>query len=149
MISGSSRCSLLGVCHLLSSFQSRRFAFAIDSVTIYSLTSPISVKRLDSILRSPIYSAFGEILEGLASIRAYQHQHFYTNKIEKAIDMGARAYLQQIILQRWLGVRLDLLAAIVVLGIGLFGVGYRESINPSKLGATITYSLSIAQTFSS
>lgn len=46
---------------------------------------------------------------------------------------------------RWLGVRLDLLGNILVLGIGVFGVAFRNSVSPSKLGVVLTYSLQATQ----
>lgn len=43
---------------------------------------------------------------------------------------------------RWLGVRLDLLGNILIFGIGLFSVGFRNSVNPSKIGVVLSYTLS-------
>ncbi|CED82131.1 multidrug resistance-associated abc transporter [Phaffia rhodozyma] len=106
------------------------------------------VKRLDSNLRSHVYTSYGEMLGGLASVRAYRQQKVFTKKTEEAIDYQNRANFMTITLQRWLGVRLDFLGNILVLGIGLFGVGFRETISPSKLGVVLTYSLSVTQVFS-
>ncbi len=75
------------------------------------------VKRIDSVLRSYIYTNYGEMLYGLASIRAYRCQEMFLRKTEHSIDVENRAYFMTIHLQRWLGVRLDLLGNILVLGI--------------------------------
>ena len=53
---------------------------------------------------------------------------------ENGLDMENRAYYMTISLQQWLAVRLDLFGNILVLGIGLFAAGYRDSINPAKVG---------------
>jgi hypothetical protein len=45
-------------------------------------------------------------------------------------------------LQQWLAVRLDLFGNVLVLGIGLFAAGFRRSIEPSKVGVVLTYTLS-------
>lgn len=37
-----------------------------------------------------------------------------------------QAYYMTITLQRWLGIRLDFLGNILILGIALFGVGFRN-----------------------
>lgn len=37
-------------------------------------------------------------------------------------------------IQRWLGVRLDLLGNILILGIALFGAAFRNTVNPAKIG---------------
>ena len=45
-------------------------------------------------------------------------------------------------IQRWLSVRLDLFGNILILGIALFAAGFRTSVNPSKIGVVLSYSLS-------
>jgi ATP-binding cassette, subfamily C (CFTR/MRP), member 1 len=50
--------------------------------------------------------------------------------------------------RRWLGVRLDLLGNILVLAIGCFGVAFRDTVSPNKLGVVLTYSLQATQVFS-
>jgi hypothetical protein len=49
--------------------------------------------------------------------------------------------LRSLFVFRWLSLRLSLLASILILGIALFGVGFRESVSPAKLGVVLTYSL--------
>lgn len=39
-----------------------------------------------------------------------------------------------IAIQRWLGVRLDFLGNILILGIALFAAGFRGTVDPSKIG---------------
>ncbi|KAM0755919.1 ATP-dependent bile acid permease [Meredithblackwellia eburnea MCA 4105] len=106
------------------------------------------VKRLDSVQRSFIYSNLGEMLSGLTSVRAYRSQEQFIAKTDKAIDEENQAYYMTVTLQRWLGIRLDFLGNILVLGISLFGVGFRNTVSPSKLGVVLTYSLSITGVFS-
>lgn len=50
-------------------------------------------------------------------------------------------------IQCWLGLRLDFIGNILVLGIALFGAGFRHSVDPSKVGVVLTYTLSITQVF--
>lgn len=45
------------------------------------------VKRIDSVLRSHIYSSFGEMVHGLASVRAYNRQELFTRRTEEAVDL--------------------------------------------------------------
>lgn len=148
---------------------------SLSSLSIPSVyrASSREIKRLDSILRSGIYTNFGEMLGGLSSIRAYSQEkvsssyslhrlrrvltlcplpslgQFFIERTEHAIDVENRAYFLSIALQRWLGecrssrawsplsltpffsfrfagVRLDFLGNILILGIGIFGVGFRE-----------------------
>lgn len=58
------------------------------------------------------------------------------------LDMENRAYYMTISIQRWLSVRLDLLGNILILGIALFAAGFRNTVNPSKIGVVLSYTLS-------
>ncbi|ELU42646.1 cadmium ion transporter [Rhizoctonia solani AG-1 IA] len=110
----------------------------------YRRTS-IEVKRLDSILRSLLYAAFSEALTGLSTIRAYREQPRFVKVSERQIDVENKAYFMTIACQRYLGVRLDFLGNLLILGIGLIAVGFRTSADPSKLGVVLTYALTIQE----
>ncbi len=69
-------------------------------------------------------------------------QHRFVVKSEDGLDFENRAYYMTIAIQRWLGVRLDLLGNILILGIGLFAAGFRKSTDPSKIGVVMSYTLS-------
>ena len=56
--------------------------------------------------------------------------------------MENQAYYMTIAIQRWLSVRLDMLGNILILGIALFAAGFRKSVNPSKIGVVLSYTLS-------
>ncbi|KAG9103477.1 hypothetical protein FRC06_010585, partial [Ceratobasidium sp. 370] len=116
--------------------------------SMYYRRTSIEVKRLDSILRSLLYAAFSEALTGLSTIRAYREQTRFTRVSERQIDVENKAYFMTIACQRYLGVRLDFLGNLLILGIGLIAVGFRTSADPSKLGVVLTYALTITQTFS-
>ncbi|EJU01830.1 hypothetical protein DACRYDRAFT_52395 [Dacryopinax primogenitus] len=109
--------------------------------TFYRRTS-VEVKRMDSILRSNLYASYSETLTGLATVRAYREQQRFVTTTEHAIDVENRAYFMTITLQRWLGMRLDFLGNCLILGIGLFSVGFRNTVDPSKAGVVLSYTLS-------
>ncbi|QRV93840.1 ABC transporter transmembrane region [Ceratobasidium sp. AG-Ba] len=116
--------------------------------SMYYRRTSIEVKRLDSILRSLLYAAFSEALTGMSTIRAYREQDRFVSVSERQIDVENKAYFMTIACQRYLGVRLDFLGNLLILGIGLIAVGFRTSADPSKLGVVLTYALTITQTFS-
>ena len=60
---------------------------------------------------------------------------------EQGQDVQNRAYYMTIAIQRWLGIRLDILGNILILGICLFAVGFRHTIDPSKIGVVLTNTL--------
>lgn len=109
----------------------------------YYRRSSVEVKRLDSLIRSQLYSTYSETLTGLATVRAYNMQASSIKSSEQGLDMQNKAYYMTVAIQRWLALRLDLFANTLNLGIGLFAAGYRHTVDPSKVGVVLTYSLSI------
>ena len=98
------------------------------------------LKRIDSTVRSYIYSHFAEQLAGTLSIRTFGQQDTFLDRISSAIDLEFRFHYTSMVAQRWLSVRLDSLGSLLVLGVAFFGVFFREDVSPSKFGVVITYS---------
>ncbi|KAF9019789.1 multidrug resistance-associated ABC transporter [Hymenopellis radicata] len=117
-------------------------------VQLYYRRTSVETKRLDSLMRSALYSSYSETLTGLATIRAYREQGRCVRDAEHGLDMENRAYFMTIAIQRWLSVRLDMFGNVLVLGIVLFAAGFRHTVDPSKIGVVLTYTLSITQVFS-
>ncbi|KAH8103346.1 multidrug resistance-associated ABC transporter [Cristinia sonorae] len=115
---------------------------------IYYRRTSIETKRLDSLMRSALYSSYSESLTGLSTIRGYAEQKRFIRRSEQGLDMENRAYYMTIAIQQWLGARLDVLGNVLVLGIALFGAGFRKTVDPSNVGVVLTYTLSIVQVFS-
>ncbi|KAH6879589.1 cadmium ion transporter [Coprinopsis sp. MPI-PUGE-AT-0042] len=114
----------------------------------YYRATSVETKRLDSILRSGLYASFSEMLTGLSTIRAFSGQNRATLGAYEGLDMQNRAFYMTITVQRWLALRLDLFGNLLVLGIGLFAAGFRESVNPAKVGVVLSYTLGITAVFS-
>ncbi|KAF8884414.1 multidrug resistance-associated ABC transporter [Gymnopilus junonius] len=110
--------------------------------SVYYRRSSVEAKRLDSLLRSFLYGSYSETLTGLPTIRAYNRQDRSVKDAQAGLDMENKAYLMTVSMQRWLAVRLEFFANILVLGIALFGVGFSTSVNPSKISVVLTYTLS-------
>ncbi|KAJ7459489.1 multidrug resistance-associated ABC transporter [Mycena galericulata] len=117
-------------------------------VSVYYRRSSVETKRLDSLMRSALYASYSETLTGLATIRAYREQDDAVKSAEQGLDLENRAYLMTITLQCWLAIRLDVFGNILIFGIALFAAGFRHTVNPSKIGVVLSYTLSITQVFS-
>ncbi|KAJ3101164.1 hypothetical protein HDU97_001630 [Phlyctochytrium planicorne] len=101
------------------------------------------LKRLDSVMRSPLFAHFASGLSGLATIRAYGVQRKFSNKNLELLDWTNRAYFPLLLSQRWLGLRLEAIAAFLILAAGIFAVAARFSVGAGLAGLTISYSLQI------
>lgn len=99
------------------------------------------LKRLESVTRSPIYSHFSESISGQSVIRAYKEQKRFIGESEDKVDRNQAISYLSICANRWLGVRLEILGAFVVLAASIFAVLSRDSIEAAIVGLSITYAL--------
>ncbi|KAH9043416.1 ABC transporter [Lactarius hengduanensis] len=126
------------------------FLVAVAAVSVlYAVTfafyraSAREMKRLDAILRSSLYSHFSETLSGIATIRAYGEEVRFFNENRDRVNIENRAYWMTVTNQRWLGIRLDLLGALLILVVTMLTVGTRFSISPAQAGVALSYILSV------
>lgn len=60
------------------------------------------LKRLESVSRSPIYSHFGETVQGASTIRAYKQEDKFISDSESKVDENQIAYYPSIVSNRWI-----------------------------------------------
>lgn len=133
--------SLMVCCYILPFFMIPlvpALVFYYFAQKFYRSTSR-ELKRLDSITRSPLYSHFSETLGGISTIRAYRFQGRFQQLNLDKLARNLRPYWLQIVAQRWLSLRLDILAAIIVGFCALFIVMARSSIDPGLAGLALLY----------
>eukprot|EP00026_Physarum_polycephalum_P000708 Phypoly_transcript_00709.p1 GENE.Phypoly_transcript_00709~~Phypoly_transcript_00709.p1 ORF type:complete len:1088 (+),score=146.03 Phypoly_transcript_00709:61-3264(+) len=114
----------------------------------YYIASSRELKRLDSTSISPVYSHFTETLNGVVTIRAYKIVENYKHVICSKIDRNNRAVWAWIMLNRWLGMRLEFCGALIFSSSALFIIFSRDwlHISPILAGLTLSYTLSLAGT---
>ncbi|KAJ3435309.1 multidrug-resistance like protein 1 isoform i [Anaeramoeba flamelloides] len=105
------------------------------------------IKRLESISKSPIYSHFGETLDGLATIRAFNVEKKFMKRNLDNLSVFTRAIYCGHMSNRWLAIRLELIGALTVLSVSLFVWFARNSLEPSFGALAITISLQITTVF--
>ncbi|KAK2141833.1 hypothetical protein LSH36_1034g00008 [Paralvinella palmiformis] len=101
------------------------------------------LKRLESVVRSPIYSHFGETIQGTSTIRAFQRQVDFIQTSDHAVDGHQEYYYPSIVSNRWLAVRLELVSNLIVLFASLFSVIGRDHLTPGIVGLSVTYAMRI------
>ena len=109
----------------------------------FYITTSRELKRLDSLMRSPIFGLFEETLQGLSTIRVFGTQSAYICKNRARIDQSTRALFAFVTSHRWLEVRLELLGAIFVFAVA-FTCILAHNPNPSFAGLALTTALTIS-----
>lgn len=113
----------------------------------YYLKTLRELRRLDSVLKSPIFANFQESLNGVLVIRAYGQTNRFKFMNELQVDKNMRAYHPLINANRWLAVRLEFLGSIIILGAaGLAILTLRLGhLLAGLVGLSVLYALQITQ----
>ncbi|EJD40251.1 cadmium ion transporter [Auricularia subglabra TFB-10046 SS5] len=109
---------------------------------VFYRRNSVEVKRLESVLRSSLYSSYIETMNGISTVRATRSENRFIVKTERAIDDQNRASYMTRAIMAWLGIFLTLMGNLLILGIGLFAVAQRTSVDPSRVGVVLSYTMS-------
>jgi len=102
-----------------------------------------AVARLEAVSRSPIYADFSQALNGANTIRAYQDEKRFIDKLECRVDVNTIAAMTVQLNGQWLALRLDLLGSILTFCIALVAVAAGSFIPAGYLAVGLTYSFQI------
>lgn len=100
------------------------------------------LKRLKSALRSPVFSHLQESVNGVETIRAFGEDERFIHANRTKVDNVTKVDWTIQCANRWLSVRLQSIAAIIVLTSSmliLFGLYYNNSLSPALVGFLMTY----------
>lgn len=115
-------------------------------IQAYYLRTSRELKRLDSVSKSPVYAHFQESLGGVSTIRAFRQQERFSLENEWRVDANLRAYFPSVSANRWLGVRLEFIGAVVILaaaGFAVIEVAAGKPLPPGIVGLAMSYALQI------
>ncbi|KAL4788896.1 P-loop containing nucleoside triphosphate hydrolase protein [Aspergillus venezuelensis] len=129
------------------------FAFALVSMLViyafvssYYRASAREIKRIEGMLRSPVFALFSEAVSGTTTLRAYGKAASFSSRIVSAIDDMASAYYITCANQRWLSLRVDIVGVVFLLVTGMLVVTNKFNVSPSISGLVLSYLVSITQT---
>ncbi|KAG0257232.1 Multidrug resistance-associated protein 1 [Actinomortierella ambigua] len=111
----------------------------------YYIKCSRALKRIDSVSKSPIYQHFSETLSGVSSVRAMRVKERFTQISDERTNVSSNAFYAWIISNRWLQIRLEVLGSLIVFGAALFAVLGRDHLDPSMVGLSLSYALSVTQ----
>ncbi|KAJ3163564.1 ATP-binding cassette sub- C member 8 [Geranomyces michiganensis] len=101
------------------------------------------LKRLDSVLRSPLYAQISETLTGLSTIKAYGAESHFVKRQRALSDVSSAPYYLMYTSTVWIGIRLQLCAALIPFTLAILGV--EGVIDAGLCGLAFTYALPLIQ----
>ncbi|KAK1568814.1 hypothetical protein Q3G72_029144 [Acer saccharum] len=144
---------LIGIVSTISLWAIMPLLVLFYAAYLYYQSTAREVKRLDSITRSPVYAQFGEALNGLSSIRAYQAYDRMANINGKTMDNNIRFTLANTSSNRWLTIRLETLGGLMIWLTATFAVlqsgrTENQAAFASTMGLLLSYTLNITSLLS-
>lgn len=70
-----------------------------------------SLRRIDAVIKSPVYSGFSEVVHGVSTIRAFAAEHRYQNRMYSRLDAAGKVNSVYFNTNRWLNLRFDIIGA--------------------------------------
>ncbi|XP_027219261.2 ATP-binding cassette sub-family C member 5 isoform X6 [Penaeus vannamei] len=104
-------------------------------------------KRMENVSRSPMYSHVSTTVNGLATINAYGKQEMFTKKFMVLFDENTCVFFLFNCAMRWLAIRLDLLALLVMSITAILSLILRGSVEASFAGLALAYAAQLSGIF--
>jgi len=121
-------------------FPAAVIGYMYQRLAIGYLNTGRDLRRMESNSRSPIFSGFGEMLEGIVTVRAFGAEQRFMNDIHVKIDLTVRMFYNFWMLNRHLLLHFDALGGLGVLTATLFSLsGY---VSAGMAGVCITSAMS-------
>jgi ATP-binding cassette subfamily C (CFTR/MRP) protein 1 len=114
----------------------------------YYLRTSRQLRLLDLELKSPVYTALTETLEGLATIRAFGWQSTLQKNFRSKVDSSQRAVYLLYMIQRWLNFVLDCIVASLAVLLMTFATQFRSSSSAASFGVGLVSVIGFSQNLS-
>lgn len=113
----------------------------------YYLRTSRELKRLDSVLKSPIFAQFQETLDGISTVRAFGQTKRFIFLNEHYIDASNKAYFPSISANRWLAFRLEFVGSVIIFASSALSVLSLPSgrVSSGLIGLALSYALQVTQ----
>jgi ABC-type multidrug transport system fused ATPase/permease subunit len=111
----------------------------------FYIRSSRDLKRLESVMRSPLYQQFGETLAGITTIRAYGDERRFIRDNLNRVDTQNRPFIYLWATNRWLAFRIDITGALVSFFAGVFVILSVGKIDAGAAGLSLTYAVTFTE----
>ncbi|XP_071052810.1 probable multidrug resistance-associated protein lethal(2)03659 isoform X1 [Onthophagus taurus] len=129
--------------NLVFAILSLAFGIILFIVRHYYLPTSRSLKRLDSMTRSPVVGHLNASLEGLTTIRANKAENILTLQFDQHQNLHYSTYYMYMTTNRAFGFFLDMLCALYLTAITLSFIIFASSTAAENVGLAITQALGL------
>lgn len=119
----------------------------VATVRLLYMRTVRSIKSIEGVTRSPVFSHLATSLNGLATIRAFQVEPEFEVKFDKYQDVHSSAWFLFIASSRWLGISLDWLSVAYISIITLVMTLTVGATTGSQIGLAISSALFLSGSF--
>ncbi|XP_052827296.1 ATP-binding cassette sub-family C member 4 isoform X1 [Octopus bimaculoides] len=113
----------------------------------YYIQTSRSLKRLETVARSPVFSHISSSIEGLNTIRAFKSQQQFLTDFDDFQDIHTEAWFLFIATTRWLSVRLDLLCSLFIFAVIFASIPLSGRLDAGTVGLSVSYSFVLTGMF--
>ncbi|KAF9259759.1 hypothetical protein L218DRAFT_873993 [Marasmius fiardii PR-910] len=122
------------------------FGFVYRELAIAYLNTGRDLRRMENNTRSPIFSHFGELLEGIVTVRAFSAERQFLDGIHKKIDATTKMWHGFWMTNRWLMLNFHCIGAVAVFITALFSISRVDDAAAGIAGVCISSALSFTDT---
>jgi len=109
----------------------------------YYLRTSRQIRYLDLEAKTPLFTLFTEVIDGLTTIRAFGWKQSLLEDNFKLLDKSQKPYYLLFCIQRWLTVVLDLFIAAIAIILVAFAVEFRNTTTQGAIGVAMISILSL------
>jgi len=109
----------------------------------YYLRTSRQIRYLDLEAKTPLFTLFTEVIDGLATIRAFGWKQSLLEENFKRLDESQKPYYFLFCIQRWLTVVLDLFIAAIATILVAFAVEFRNTTAQGAIGVAMISIISL------
>ncbi|KAF9255059.1 multidrug resistance-associated ABC transporter [Marasmius fiardii PR-910] len=118
------------------------FGFVYRELAIAYLNTGRDLRRMESNSRSPIFSHFGELLEGIVTVRAFSAERQFLDGLHRKIDFTTKMWYGFWMTNRWLLLNFDCIGCLAVFITALFSISRTDDAAAGIAGLCISSALS-------
>lgn len=119
---------------------------AVAYYTLQKMYRPISrdAQRMYSITLSPVFALLSESLSSIETLRASRVNDAFARRFRAFLDENTQVSYNQTGANRWIGIRLELLGSILILGVGVSAsLGFDTTLGIGFSGLILAYASSV------